>query len=479
MGKSLLNILKEIETTYPVNEIRINGQQVWPYLRVYYYSAYQTKIATSYGEDEYIKQQLGGQRLTRMLRIIITLLREIPLGFKNWFRKYEYIALTNNSFRRQIDGKYFNPFLDPVIDEIGPDRVLCMEYAWQIPHYPVDNIYTKHIVFISLLEILSQLIRILRKIFLKRHNIVNKHVLDTIDADYSLNIDAMRRVDDFEAKRTVYYLFFCIMRPRAVWVAPYNAHLPAVRAAKDLGIKVLEASHGFIVKENPAYTISCDIDRSCFPDYLLVCGKQERSTFDNPRFIDPVNVHPVGSFFIDYAKAMYRPEAHLSNRLASYKQIISTTLGWSFEKSMITFICEAAKLDDSIFYILIPRWAQNPAYSSIELPSNVEMIVDKNFYELMVYTDFHSTLYSTCAIEAPALGVQNILLDIGGQASDFWGAVLKDTRVTRFVDTPERYVDTINSFPKLDRATVCKLHEDFFATNYKENIRNFVKTYLL
>jgi hypothetical protein len=404
------------------------------------------------------------------------LIREIPYGFKNWFRKYEYLALTNNNFRRQVSGKYANPFLDTIIDEIGRDKVLCIEYAWQIPDYPVDSIYSKYVVFISLLEILSQVIRIFRKIFLIRYTVMNKHILDIIEADYSLNIDYIRRVSDFEAKSKIYDLLLRVMRPKTLLVAPYSAYMPAVRAAKDRGIKVIEASHGFMDKENPACNVYCSIDRSCFPDELLVYGEQERSIYDNQRFIDPVNVHPVGSFLIDDVKTMYRPEANLANRLARYKRVIGATLGWSFEKSMITFICEAAIMDDSICYILIPRWAQNPAYSRIALPSNVEVITDKNFYELMAYTDFHSTVYSTCAIEAPALGVQNILLDIGSQASDFWGSVLKDTRITCFVDTPEQYVDTIKNFMKLDRDTVCKLHKDFFTPNYKENIRNFVKT---
>ena len=104
--------------------------------------------------------------------------------------------------------------------------------------------------------------------------------------------------------------------------------------------------------------------------------------------------------------------------------------------------------------------------------------MDKNFYELMAYTDFHTTVNSTCALEAPSLGVQNILVDIDGQAKWYYAAVLTDRRITRFADTPDEYVDIINSFPILARAVVCNLHEDFFATKYQENIRNFVRTYL-
>jgi hypothetical protein len=97
----------------------------------------------------------------------------------------------------------------------------------------------------------------------------------------------------------------------------------------------------------------------------------------------------------------------------------------------------------------------------------------------MTYCDFHSTVNSTCALEAPSLGVQNILVDIDGLARLYYEKVLSDDRVTRFANTPEEYVDIVKSFTRLDRSVVCQLHEDFFATNYQENIHNFVKTYLL
>ena len=40
-------------------------------------------------------------------------------------------------------------------------------------------------------------------------------------------------------------------------------------------------------------------------------------------------------------------------------------------------------------------------------------------------------------------------------------------------------MDVVKSFPKLDRSLVLRLHKDFFADNYHDNIRRFVKTHLL
>jgi hypothetical protein len=83
-------------------------------------------------------------------------------------------------------------------------------------------------------------------------------------------------------------------------------------------------------------------------------------------------------------------------------------------------------------------------------------------------------VYSTCAIEAPSLGVQNILINIDGLSKRFYGNVLNDTRVTRFADTPEEFVSVANSFEKLDRDTIVKLNEDFIAVNYEKNIRELL-----
>jgi len=472
------NILKNIESNYPVDQILVNGEQVWPYLRIHYFIRYLNEITASVDEEHFNVNSLSSRRPIRILQVLMQMLRGIPYGFGNWFGRYEYIALTSNSYRRQVAGQYINRFLDPLIDELGPDRVLCMEDTSPFPAYPVDWIYTRHMVSTSLLWLLMQLIVKLRKVLRIRYKIVNKRVLDMIDADYGLNVDAAAQIENYAATRKAFTYLFRLLRPKAVLLTCYYGREPVVKAAKSLGIKVIEVQHGLIGKEHMAYNVYCDIDRSCFPDHLLVFGEQELTTFDNLRFIDPANVHPVGSFYIDYVKATYRPEPQLSERFVGFKRVVGVTLQWTNEKRVLSFICEAAKLDGSIFYILIPRWPQNPAYSTLEPPPNVEVIRDKNFYELMAYTDFHSTVNSTCALEAPALGVQNILVDIDGEAKAYYGMVLCDSRVTRFADTPEEYVAIVNSFPRLDREVVCNLHEDFFAPNYQENIRNFVRTYL-
>lgn len=307
---------------------------------------------------------------------------------------------------------------------------------------------------------------------------MNKWVMGRIEEDFGLDVNATNVIELFEARRKVFTCLFRIMRPQALLLTCYYGKEPAIKAAKRLGIKVIEVQHGVIGKEHPAYNVYRDLDRSCFPDHLLVFGGQELTTFNNPRFIYRTNVHPVGSFYVDYVRTLYRPERQLHERISGYKRVVGVTLQWTYERRLINFIRETAKLDSSVLYVLIPR-VQKKEYSGMGFPQNIVVIMDKNFYELMTYCDFHSTVNSTCALEAPSLGVQNILVDIDGSASLYYEKVLSDDRVTRFANTPEEYVAILKDFDRLDRDTVCQLHQGFLAMNYRENIRNFVKTYLL
>jgi hypothetical protein len=464
------NILKEIEEKYPVDTVLVNGEQVWPYLRMVHYFAWRKELASESGE---------GQPVRPLPKTLMNIVRTSLYGLSNWFRTYDYVVLAESGNRSQVDGRYMNRLLDPIIDELGPARVLCIENISVFPPHRANQVYTRHVVSNSLVILVSLLIMLLRRAFLRRYKVINRSVLDKIEADFGLDVDVTNRIEFFEARQKVFAHLFRRKRPRAILLTCYYGKEPAIRAAKSLGIKVVEVQHGVIGREHPAYNVHRDLGRSCFPDHLLVFGKRELATFDNSRFIDQANVHPVGSFYIDYVRTSYKPERRLTQQISGYKRVVGVTLQWTAERRLVSFTCEAAKLDGSILYMLIPRRPEEKAYSNMDLPRNIMVIPDRNFYELMTYCDFHSTVNSTCALEAPSLGVQNILVDIDGLARQYYEEVLSDDRLTRFASTPEEYVDTVRSFARLDRNTVCQLHEGFFAANYQDNIRNFVKTHLL
>ena len=118
------NILKEIETKYPVDTILVNGEQVWPYLRIVYEFAFINKMVA-------VSERDAGQSHPRRisptrLKTILKILRNSFYGLGNWLGKYNYIVLSNTLERQNVNGEYFNKLLDPIIDELGRDKVLYL-----------------------------------------------------------------------------------------------------------------------------------------------------------------------------------------------------------------------------------------------------------------------------------------------------------------------------------------------------------------
>ncbi|MFC1927484.1 hypothetical protein ACFLW7_02795 [Chloroflexota bacterium] len=458
------DILKEIEGKYPVNTILIDGEQVWPYLRITYHFQYVNRTSSQKGERPLSAPLSFVGKLRRLPNVFY--------GMKNWLGKYDYIAVSGTNQRRLIGGKYFNRLLDPVIDRLGRGKVLYIE----IPApslYPIAGVYTNKVVCCDVLELLAMIAEMFT---LKRYRIENESILEDINKEYDLGVDYLKITKRFHARRRVFSWLFRMKKPKVVLLSCYYGHLQsAIKAAKDLGIKVIEFQHGSIGEEHPAYNVYAELDKGYFPDYLAVFGKKELETFTNSRFIQPQHVYPVGSFYIEYVKANHVPDRSLVQRLKNYKVTIGVTMASTTEGRVIEFVCRAAALDGRICYLLIPRYVQEEHYSSLELPDNVIVVKDENFYELMMLVDFHATVYSTCAIEAPSLGVQNILINIDGLSKRFYGNILNDNRVTRFADTPQELVSIANSFEKYDRDTIVKLNEDLIATDYTRNIQDLLR----
>jgi hypothetical protein len=89
----------------------------------------------------------------------------------------------------------------------------------------------------------------------------------------------------------------------------------------------------------------------------------------------------------------------------------------------------------------------------------------------MMYVDYHSTVYSTCALEAPSFGVQNIMININDLSRKTFRASLVD-RTTKYADTPEEYLNLIRSMDKLDEEIVYYLNEDVIMPNYMKNLKD-------
>jgi len=455
------NIIQEIEDQYPVDNIYVNNMQIWPILRMTYFSQYREKNSDikSIQEKNLINK--------------ISYLKKIFYGWKSWFKKYNYIALTNSrqSGKKIINNKYYDKFLDYIIDKLGSNSVLSIEIPTPT-HYKINEVHTQNIVSSYFINVIAYVYKLF---FLNNVNIEGYETLQLIKLKYNLKINDYRIIKSFFSRVKIYKYIYKKMNIKYVFVVCYYSHIPAIKAAKEMKIQIIEIQHGIIGSNHPAYNFNLKLDQNYFPDYILTFGKQDIETFKISKFINYKKAHPIGNFYIDYLKNNFIADTKLFNKLSKWKKIVGVTLQLTVETKLIEFIESAAVLNGEVGFVLIPRQPVLKDYSGLDLPENVFILTEKDFYELMMYVDFHATVYSTCALEAPSLGVPNILVNINNLSKMYFENLLTNEKINKYVDSPLELVNIVLSFNTIDRKEISLLNEDIILTNYKDNVIKFIE----
>ena len=123
---------------------------------------------------------------------------------------------------------------------------------------------------------------------------------------------------------------------------------------------------------------------------------------------------------------------------------------------------------------------QNQArFINLLIGSSLESEVDKltiSFSQPSHHiTDARATVYSTCALDAPALGVPNILINIDGLAKKYYVDILTNSDITRFVDTEEDFLTTVLTWNTKNMREIMDMHNNFYEQNHKESLKKALK----
>lgn len=461
----MIDFIKEIETKYNVSSISVNDIQVWPFLRVSYYF--------QYGRSYIFEVLNNNSNRTKIIFSRLKRIRNVFYGFWNLFKKYDYIVFSDTLERRLVSGKYIDKIAEYLLYELGEKRVLLIENPVNGLHFNRSKISTKNIISLDIFCIFCNKYFLRKKLCIK-----NEVILKEINKKYGLNINYHRIIAQFIFYKYMFIIFYKIYNPKAIFINCYYSliHQAAICAAKKKGIKTIELQHGIINNKHSAYNIFTYLDKSFFPDYLLAFGDYVKNVFNEGNyFIKKENVLPVGSMYLDYINYKYKPSKGnvkiFINFRKKYKKIVTVSSQWTIESKLIKFIKKSASLSKDILYIFVPRDI-NKNYSNVNFPENIIILKHLDVYQITKETNFHSTVYSTCASEAPAIGVPNILININNQAKMYYSNLLTNRDVTRFVDTEKEFVNTILTWHTKTKREIMSLHNGFYKENHKKNLRH-------
>jgi hypothetical protein len=460
-----IEFVKEIEENYDVRSITFKNIEVWPFLRHPYYF-------------EYLKKNidLGDREIIDSMKMKSKKLKNIFYGFDNRFKKFDYLLFSNALENRLIDDKYINKLAYDLIEQLNSNKVLLIEYPGEQGHVDRSRLLFKNVVSSETFTFFY-----LIKIFNRKIAIKNDYILKEINKRYKININYQKLVTRFFYFEKIFTKYFGKIKPKLIFLSNYYNiyHQAVIYSAKKLGIPTIELQHGIINRKHPAYNLFIKLDSSFFPNYLLTFGVDVKKIFnENNYFINNENVIPVGSMYLDYINIKYKASNDIKIKFNTlrkrYKLMVAVASQWTVEKKLIKFLKKSAPLNKNILFIFIPRDLKKD-YSFAKFPDNIIILKDLNVYQIIKESDFHATVYSTTALEAPALGIPNILINIDGLAEKHFSEILVDRKITKFVNNEKEFLELIINWQPPSKSEIIKLHDGFYKQNHKDNIGRAIK----
>ncbi|MBU2995974.1 hypothetical protein KO500_05995 [Cellulophaga baltica] len=242
------------------------------------------------------------------------------------------------------------------------------------------------------------------------------------------NIKGLKKLEkylkkDLESIKNIYHRYhvgflfynfiFKFKKPKAVFVVCYYSNFGLLKACKKNKIPVIELQHGLVTKEHRAYNFSSYYGDEYIPDYFLSYGPYFTNIIKSTNFVSEENILDYGYSFIFEVNKNLEKSIEFTEISKKFEKVICITGQLeNTDTELLSLINSVAEKFSKICFIYKPRNTNNNV--NFLKRNNILKWEKINTYELIKFSDYHMTVYSTCALESLALGTPNISVDIDG-----------------------------------------------------------------
>ncbi len=449
--------IKKADLDYSVEELKIKGKSFWPFFKVFFFDA------------QYVN---GGTQTSFSVIQKLKFLSSAFFGWFNWLGKVEYLVFSNSDQRKLFEGQNIDKSADYV--SLNLPNVLHIELP-VFTHSSLKKMKFRRVVSHLPLRILESCYA---KLFLRSTPILGQGVVDSLNADFHTNLDALVIARRFYAQYWVMKKLVAWKKPKAVFmVVPYMKS-GYVLAAKELNVTVIEMQHGTINKSHFGYANYKKMDAQLYPDYLLSYGNGTQEVFCEGNITFNQNqVIPIGHFYLHLIQQQKMNFPREFQNVVNAEVSISVSLqDDSVGKQIVPFLNEVAKKRPEWLMVFVPRKTGQSEYEKMNLAKNILFLPSLNVYETIKLCHIHTTVFSTCALEAPSIGRPNVLVNIDNKSKEYFSNLLSDMAVTRMVNTVDEFIAEIekNDFPS--EKYIRESNESIIKTGFVQNLNDaFVK----
>ena len=451
-----------MENKYPVETIIAEDVPVWQFLRnIYADVLYKSHFSFS--------PQKKTKRLTNLIKVLPNYFWEK----QNKKNDYSAILFTDTLEERTIDGLISDKIAHNIL-MIMQNHILVVLDPLGERHKSVSKYF--HSDFLSIYRFVLP-----AKLFWHKLKIHNSYILDEIESDIGIKINYVNCVNQFFRYVKVFHKWLIITRPKVIYVNCYFSlkHQALIYAAKLNNVITVELQHGIISKAQTAYAQQKKMGRHSFPDYLLSFGEIEKSQV-SPYFVSLKNIFPIGNYYLEYInskKTNPKIENFFMSLRNNYNKIVIISAQELIEQKLISFLSEAAtKLPDVAFLLFLRK--RNAKKISLTISKQNNLLIPPNFdlYECCNYCDYHTTVFSTFAIEALFLGVPTIFININSLSEEFYSELLTKHIGVKCANNIKEYTEIVENW-KIP-TNIKKQSKKYFSDNNYNQINSFINSHL-
>lgn len=395
------NELHIIEKKYDVHRLKVNEFYAWPILRQgIYFEILNKKVRFN------IKHRTRNK---------LQLLKNFFYGFKHYFKikNYDFLFF-NNADKRTIkkENKFYDGFFDAWADKVGQGKSLFIEWAIY-KHFSPKHTYSQNVISDLGFKLGCFVYSIFTKISIEEFDIYQQ-----ISKELNLKTNAKSILIKRCAEIRFYRFIFRIIKPKLIFLISSFTKETIVIAAHMENIKVFEMQHGYIGNNHQFYKTQYDFGQLYYPDYLVSFGTQEKN-FPPENFIFKNNqIIPVGSLYLENIKDSYSNKA-LENLTNKYKKVFCVSLQNIEEEKLLIWVCKQAEKNSDWLFILKPRHVKRD-YSIYTKLDNCGLILNNNIYEILKYSHYNITIYSTTAVEASIFNVKTLFYNLDNLSNKYF-----------------------------------------------------------
>ncbi|MBN1762920.1 MAG: CDP-glycerol glycerophosphotransferase family protein [Methanomicrobia archaeon] len=478
-------MIKDVEELYHVDSIALtDGTKLWNLLRIVIFYYFQKgDLSLSKNINSYKKK----------INYLVTSL--LPISFP---KRIDFCGFSGTESRKLWRGKYFDIYMDPLYEVLGETFTIFEwpnEQGYRIKYN--GDVYSKNYVPMYIPVFTKTFWKIVYfEAFNKSPKIINNMILTDlityISAEYSVNKKEFEKyiyssIGIFLSVKFFLKTLLEKINPKGVIIrCGYTRfHMALSQACKELGIPTVEVQHGFITRYSIGYVKATNsLNRDCLPDYFLSYGNKFSEIVKKGNLFDSQNVASIGFPYLAVMKGKeISVKNNLDNFITNYRYTILITsdsllhIALAVEDFSINLSKRLDEKNKNIGIIFKPHPFDKKEYQNLQKLGNV-YVADKqdNVYHLMKIINVHSTVFSTCAIEALAFGKPNIVINIKGKYADNISEII-DQKSSFIADNVDDYIMKLNlillNYDKHSKEALQKSFEYFKGDSLK-NLRNFI-----